>query len=78
MFTNVGAIRKIRYTLKMSHAGASDKGKVQVTNVMIHYVKCCSGVFAVHLSAHHKALCVQMASTVYLSVSEFKACQNLS
>lgn len=50
----------------------------QVRNVMIHFVKRCGGIFTVHLSAHHKAIYVQMASIVYLSVSELKAGQNLS
>lgn len=27
MFTNMGAMRKIRSTLKMSHSGDSDRGK---------------------------------------------------
>lgn len=78
MFFNAGATKKIRYTLKVSHARDSDKGKVQVRNVMIHFVKSCSGIFAVHLSAHRKAFGVKMASAVYRSLSEFKACQNLS
>lgn len=56
MFSYGAATRKIRYTLKVSHAGDCDKGKVQVWNVMIHFVKSCSGIFTVHLSAHRKAL----------------------
>lgn len=76
MLTNVIAMRKIRCTLKMSHAGDSDRGKVQ--HVMIHFLRSCDGIFAVHLSAHHKTLCVQMVSIVYLSVSELKTYHNLS
>lgn len=77
MYTNMGAIRKIRCRQKRAISEIGKEANVQVHNVMIHFVKSCSGIFAVHLSAHHKAPCVLMARTIYLSVSELKACQNV-
>lgn len=77
MYTNMGAIRNIRCRQKRAISKTGKEANVQVRNVMIHFVKSCSGIFAVHLSAHHKAPCVLLARTIYLSVSELKTCQKV-